>query len=261
MQPRKMFTIVDTTDYVNVLEPCEHAGIADLLNDVNQIKSDLKSTLRFKLPNIANEPSTHDRPAYLAANQIGHKKRVVLLYLPPVDETKAREIIMINPIYKRLEEVQSDSKTQFRISTFFADQFRFSNRCYADKIYVVYHDEFWNQQSIELKGLEAIAAQMGINFINGITPLDNGITLDELKTFSQNPSAENPLKTARDAYLYHGRAFDSSNPEFDPNPMQLKYINNFLHYRQTNPCLFDPSTGEKKNYNQTTSSTPLFQFN
>ncbi len=215
----------------------------------------LQICMNQKIPGTCVFPATHAKPAYLAANQIGYDKRIVLLYLPG-DQSKNKSherLILVNPTYEELEPASADAKKYFYLNTFSADQIRFRSDGYASKVKVTYQDAYCSDKhTLELTGLEAIAAQMGINFVYGITPLDHHIDPAELRQFAKQRgygSIRETDKLATTTNVYHalGRdnEIDPRDSQFDPELLQLDVIPAYLDCRKANPCIYDPHTGEE----------------
>ncbi len=238
---KPIITIEDTANLPKLLQACDEVTLEDLKDDalVTTVQ-ELQATLIGKIPGVAN--NTHLTPAYLAANQIGNNKRVVLLYLPK-EGAFAEQIVMFNPIYTVKEAAGNPS--HYRISTFFAEQFRFRNDFYARKIEVEYGNQDGKRVSLLLDNHAAIAAQMGINFVYGITPLDYNIDTSDLLNFidhhaEEKLSGSEKIITTRQAYILQSRAV---NNDYQFGSNQIDSIKNFTKQRMSMPVLFNPNTG------------------
>lgn len=231
-------TIKDAKELPIVMQACDEVQMVDLLKNLPAVIQALQDSLKEKIKEV--EDFKHTTPAYLAANQIGHRLRVVLLYLP---DQKA-QIAMINPTYEILEE--APDQPQYRISTFLMEQVRFRNNCYAQKIRVHYQDPFTLKPlTLVLEGNAAIAAQMGIQFINGKTPLDN-VPVEELRQYAAGtlkPNEKNKIVSTKEAYLMQGREIDPKQNQFGSD--QKEFIEAYLELRKKFPILYNPCTGKK----------------
>lgn len=104
----------------------------------------------------------------LAAIQVGHAKRVLLLNIPDENDLQSKETLieMINPLI-----VQSLGETTYQegclsVPSFYEDVNRF------EKVSVTYQDRHGNTKSIDTDGLLSIAIQHEIDHLNGVLFID-----------------------------------------------------------------------------------------
>jgi peptide deformylase len=135
--------------------------------------------LAAALQNTLSE--NHPSPAYLAANQIGYSYNMMALYLPE-DKTIT---IMYNPRY---EAMPSGARTEgWPINTYLEPSVRFRD-IYAPAIKLTYENDKGETVPLHLSGKNAKAAQMGCDYVRGVTPFDY-YTKQELESFIQGIEA------------------------------------------------------------------------
>lgn len=104
----------------------------------------------------------------LAAIQVGHAKRVLLLNIPDDNDEQSRDslIEMINPLITMKEGDTVYQEGCLSVPSFYEDINRFERVC------VNYQDREGNTKTIEAEGLLSIAIQHEIDHLNGVLFID-----------------------------------------------------------------------------------------
>lgn len=104
----------------------------------------------------------------LAAIQVGHAKRVLLLNIPDDNDEQSRDslIEMINPLITIKEGDTVYQEGCLSVPSFYEDINRFERVC------VNYQDREGNTKTIEAEGLLSIAIQHEIDHLNGVLFID-----------------------------------------------------------------------------------------
>ncbi len=104
----------------------------------------------------------------LAAIQVGHAKRVLLLNIPDDNDEQSRDslIEMINPLITMKEGDTVYQEGCLSVPSFYEDINRFERVC------VNYQDREGNTKTIEAEGLLSIAIQHEIDHLEGVLFID-----------------------------------------------------------------------------------------
>lgn len=104
----------------------------------------------------------------LAAIQVGHAKRVLLLNIPDDNDEQSRDslIEMINPLITMKEGDTVYQEGCLSVPSFYEDINRFERVC------VNYQDREGNTKTIEAEGLLSIAIQHEIDHLDGVLFID-----------------------------------------------------------------------------------------
>jgi len=104
----------------------------------------------------------------LAAIQVGHAKRVLLLNIPDDNDEQSRDALieMINPLITLKEGETIYQEGCLSVPSFYEDISRF------EKVCVNYQDREGNTKSIEATGLLSVAIQHEIDHLNGVLFID-----------------------------------------------------------------------------------------
>lgn len=230
-----------------LLSTMQPATVTDL-NDpaLDNSFSALTGALHNKIPAIREDK--HPRPAYLAANQIGLDTRTAMLYLPGRDGAPAEMLYIKNPIVTPPEltgHKRQRSEETFGISTFFYEDVRFSDSLYASRVTLTYHNESNEKRSLILDGDEAKAAQMMVDFLNGITPFDRveqakagDRTKDGVEALINNPNKA-PGRRTLVTTNYHAKGGTDREGRAMPEPEYGKIrddLRSFQALRREHPC-------------------------
>jgi peptide deformylase len=121
-----------------------------------------------KLLDAMYDSMIESRGIGLAAIQVGHAKRVLLLNIPDENDEQSREALieMINPIITINEGETIYQEGCLSVPSFYEDISRFERVC------VNYQDREGNTKTIEAEGLLSVAIQHEIDHLNGVLFID-----------------------------------------------------------------------------------------
>ena len=116
----------------------------------------------------------------LAAIQVAHPKRVLLINIPDESDTQSSDglIEMINPVVTKKVGETIYQEGCLSVPTFYEDIKRF------ETVFVSYQDRDGNTKQIEADGLLSIAIQHEIDHLNGILFIDK-LTYAKRKKFEK----------------------------------------------------------------------------
>ncbi len=137
--------------------------LKEISKEVNKFNKELHKLLDAMYPIMISSNGIG-----LAAIQVSHAKRVILLNIPDEDNEQATEnlIEMINPIITKQNGEITYQEGCLSVPSFYEDITRFEN------ITINYLDRDGNTKLLETDGLMSIAVQHEIDHLNGILFID-----------------------------------------------------------------------------------------